>query len=81
MAKGAKSSATKQSANLSVNSELLRQAKELNINLSQALEQRLAELVRQKRAQRWLQENRKALEDYNRLIDRRGVFSDGLRRF
>jgi antitoxin CcdA len=75
------STAPKKSANLSINSDLLQQAKEHHINLSQALEKRLAELLRGKKQQQWLQENRKALEHYNRRIATRGVFSDGLRSF
>ncbi len=73
--------ALKKPANLSINSELLRQAKELNINLSQALEQRLADIVRESRQREWLEKNREAVEDYNRRIRKRGAFSDGLRRF
>ncbi len=68
-------------ANLSINAELLQQAKELNINLSQTLERHLAEIVRQARREQWLAENREALDAYNRRIEARGVFSDGLRRF
>ena len=75
------STAPKKSANLSINSDLLQQAKEHHINMSQALEKRLAELVQEKKQQQWLQENRKAMEDYNRRIASRGVFSDGLRSF
>lgn len=73
--------APKKSANLSVNSELLRQARALNVNLSQALEQRLVEIVRESRQRNWLEKNREAVEDYNRRIKKRGTFSDGLRRF
>jgi antitoxin CcdA len=73
--------ALKKSTNVSVNRELLRQAKALNINLSRTLEERLAELIREARRTRWLEENREALEDYNRRVERRGVFSDGVRRF
>ncbi|HES75829.1 MAG TPA: acetoacetyl-CoA synthase, partial [bacterium] len=39
-------SAAKQSANLSINSDLLRQARELKLNISRAAEEKLAELVR-----------------------------------
>jgi antitoxin CcdA len=73
--------APKKPTNLSINSDLLRQAKAFNINLSQTLEQRLAELVRESRRQQWLQENQAALAEYNSRIETRGVFSDGLRRF
>ena len=74
-------SAPKKSTNLSINSDLLRQAKECNINLSQALEMRLTELLREGKRRKWLEENREAIEDYNRRIEASGVFSDGLRRF
>jgi antitoxin CcdA len=73
--------APKKSANLSINAELLQQAKLLNINLSQTLEQRLAEIIRQAQRDQWLNENKGALEDYNRRIETRGVFGDKLRRF
>jgi len=73
--------APKKSANLSINADLLQQAKQLNINLSQILEQQLIEIVRQAQRDRWLEENKNALDEYNRRIELRGTFSDGLRRF
>ena len=73
--------AAKKVNNLSINSDLLRQAKELNINLSQTLELSLAEVVRVAKKQRWLAENRDAIEAYNQRIEAKGVFSDGLRKF
>jgi len=73
--------APKKSANLSINADLLQQAKQLNINLSQTLEQHLAEIVRQAQRSQWLTENKNALDEYNRRIESRGTFSDGLRRF
>lgn len=74
-------SAPKKSANLSINADLLQQAKLLNINLSQTLEQHLIEVVRQAQQKIWLAENQGALDAYNERIEKRGVFSDGLRRF
>ncbi|MDO8465329.1 MAG: type II toxin-antitoxin system CcdA family antitoxin [Gallionella sp.] len=73
--------APKKSANLSINADLLQQAKQLNINLSQTLEQHLAEIVRQAQRSQWLAENKDALDEYNRRIESRGTFSDRLRRF
>ena len=70
----------KKSANLSINAELLLQAKQLNINLSQTLEQHLVEIVRQAQRDQWLADNKGALDEYNRRIESRGTFSDGLRR-
>ena len=76
-----KSLASKKSANLSIDGELLRAAKKLDINLSQTLEERLAELVNAARRRQWLEENRPAIDAYNRRVEQRGVFSHGLRRF
>jgi len=44
-------------------------------------EQRLAEINRQAQHSQWLAENKRALDVYNRRIELRGTFSDGLRRF
>jgi len=74
-------STPKKSANLSINADLLQQAKLLNINLSQMFEQHLVEIVRQAQSKKWLEENKRALDEYNRRIEARGAFSDGLRRF
>lgn len=76
-----KQGAVKKSTNLSINAGLLSQARRLGINLSQTLEQRLAEMVRESRAKKWLKGNQAALEDYNDHVERHGVFSDKLRRF
>ena len=73
--------ANKKPTNVSVNGDLLRQAKSLKINLSQVLEQRLIEIVRGRKRELWLAENQKALEDYNAYVERNGVFSDGLKQF
>lgn len=74
-------SAPKKATNLSLNSDLLRQVRKLNINLSQQVESYLAELVRRTKEQQWLAENAEAIAAYNERIERDGVFSDGLRRF
>jgi len=73
--------APKKSTNLSINSELLRLAKEHRINLSQTLEQCLAEILREEQSRKWLEENRDAIDAYNSRIETIGAFSDGLRRF
>ena len=73
--------APKKAANVSINSDLLHQAKVLKINLSATLENELASLIRQKRRAQWLDENRAALADYNAFVEKHGTFSDGLRQF
>lgn len=72
---------SKKPVNLSINSALLSQARELNINLSAILEAALTKAVRQKQRERWLSENRAAIAAYNERIETEGVFSDGLRKF
>ena len=44
--------APKQAVNLSINSDMLRQAREMKINLSKTLEEKLEQLVREERARR-----------------------------
>jgi antitoxin CcdA len=71
----------KKATNLSVDAELLEQARGLGLNLSQVFEASLAEAVRRIRAERWIEENRAAIDAYNEHVERDGVFSDGLRSF
>ena len=72
---------SKRSVNLSVNLDLLQEAKALDINLSREFESHLEALVKQRRQEKWLAENRDALDAYNKHVERDGVFSDGLRGF
>jgi len=73
--------AQKRAANLSINSDLLNQAKVLKINLSATLEQSLAEELRKRKEVSWRTENKQAIDEYNQRIEKRGLFSDGLRVF
>ncbi|SDH35063.1 type II toxin-antitoxin system CcdA family antitoxin [Pseudomonas panipatensis] len=73
--------APKKAANLSLNSDLLKQARELDVNLSAVLEEALADVVRERMEQRWLEQNRQAIDAYNQHIEDAGVFSDDLRSF
>jgi antitoxin CcdA len=74
-------SAPKKAANVSINSEILALAKEYKINLSRALEEKVAEMLRQKEAAKWEKENRVAIEEYNERIRKNGTFSDSFRSF
>ncbi len=73
--------APKKPTNLSINSDLLRVAKDLNINISATVEARLIELVRKKAKERWLEENQVAISNYNEHVEEHGVFSDEFRSF
>jgi len=73
--------APKRASNLSVNSNLLEEARRYKLNLSKLLEQALVEALTEKKRTEWLEQNREALEAYNERVEERGVFSDGLRTF
>jgi len=73
--------APKNAANLSINHDLLIQAKALHINLSATLEQGLTEIVRVKHRQQWLEDNKQGIMQYNQRIESEGCFSDSLRNF
>ena len=64
-----------------INTDLLQQARALNINLSRTLVDRLEELIRTEKRKRWLADNREAIEAYNKHIADYGVFSEGVRTF
>jgi antitoxin CcdA len=74
-------SAAKKAVNLSVNADLLRQAREREINLSSTLERALQEALRERRRAQWLTENRDGIRAYNQRVDRDGAFADTLRDF
>lgn len=81
MSPRASAARVKRPANVSIRSDLLEKARQHEINLSRALEERLDELIRQKERDAWLERNRAAIEAYNERVERDGVFSDGLRTF
>lgn len=71
----------KKPTNVSISEDLLKHARVLHINLSQTLEERLAELISKAHAEQWLKENRSAIDEYNDRIEKEGIFSDGVRQF
>ena len=71
----------KKATNVSIRSDLLAAARDMKINLSKEFEHCLEEVVRKGKAEKWLNDNREAIEAYNRHIERDGLWSDGLRTF
>jgi antitoxin CcdA len=72
---------TKQRTNVSIDKKLLEEAREKNLKLSPILEEALRRRLKEERAARWLEENRAAIDAYNKEVDEHGVFSDGVRSF
>ena len=68
--------AKKRAVNLSIDSDLLDEAKSYGVNLSKMVEAGLAVALRAEREHRWLKENKKTLQDFDRYIDEQGVFGD-----
>lgn len=69
------------SVNLSVQPALLARARELNLNLSRVLEERIAELDAASRGDPFAEENAEAVAAYNARISRVGAFGDDVRAF
>ena len=63
----------KQSVNLSIDAELLAEAKAARINLSATLERALIEETKKHRAAQWREENREALQSLNAYIEKHGL--------
>ena len=71
----------KKPINVSINSELLAQARELKINLSATLEGALIEAIGRRQRDLWRQDNQAAITAYNDLVEAKSVFGDNLRSF
>ncbi len=75
------SDAPKKPTNLSVNSDLLKKTKALNINLSATLEQALRTKLAKSVEKEWKKENKRAIKTYNDFVEDNGLFADEYRTF
>ncbi len=73
--------APKKATNLSLNSDLLKRTRALNINLSATLEQALKDKLKSIEAKKWVNENKNAIKAYNNFVEENGCFSDDYREF
>ncbi|OHD98763.1 MAG: acetoacetyl-CoA synthase [Sulfurimonas sp. RIFCSPLOWO2_12_FULL_36_74] len=73
--------AKKKATNLSINSDLLKKAKELHINISNSLEKTLIELIKEKEMKNWESQNKTSINSYNERVSKHGTFSDEIRSF
>jgi antitoxin CcdA len=71
----------KKAVNLSIDAELIAEAKEAGTNMSALLEKALREELRARRWQKWREENREANEAYNKFVEEHGLLSDEWRNF
>ena len=73
--------AKKKATNVSINEDLLKKAKAYKINISSSIEKTLEKLVKEEESKRWEEENKEAIDEYNKRVTKNGLFSDGLRSF
>lgn len=73
--------APKKPVNLSVNSDLLHQAKTRRINLSRTFEEAIRNKLKTILEEQWLAEHQQAIAAYNRHITKDGIFAADKRRF
>jgi len=73
--------AKKKATNLSINSDLLKKAKELNINISNSLEKTLIELIKEQEIKNWETKNKISIDSYNKRVAKNGLFGDEMRSF
>ena len=63
----------RKATNVTLPEPLLKEARELGVSLSQACERGIAASVAEARAQRWLRDNREALEAWNEYVEQHGL--------
>lgn len=73
------STAVKKPVNVSISSDVLREARELKINVSQVLETALRQQVKRLREAQWLAENQESIASYNAWVEKDGLWSDAWR--
>ena len=73
--------APKKATNLSLNSDLLKKTRALNINLSATLEQALKDKLKSIEAQKWVKDNKNAIKAYNDFVEENGCFADEYKEF
>jgi antitoxin CcdA len=72
---------TKRPINLSLTSKTVDMAKELGINLSQTVDAWLSEEVKRRYWERWREDNREAIDEYNLRIGKEGLPLEKYRTF
>jgi antitoxin CcdA len=76
-----KEKSLKKATNLTLNTEVLAEAKKLGINISKACDAFLELLVRQEKERLWKLENAKFISEYNQITDEEGLPLDKWRTF
>ncbi len=59
--------------NVTLDQALVDEARSLGVSISQVANQGLAAAVKKARGERWLEENRAALDSYNQWVEKNGI--------
>jgi antitoxin CcdA len=78
---GSSTNAVRQPANLSIDAELMKEARGLGVNISRAAEAGIAEAVAVEKARLWKIENRAAIESWNAYVEEYGIPLEEFRQF
>ncbi|MGE0501017.1 MAG: type II toxin-antitoxin system CcdA family antitoxin [Rhizobiaceae bacterium] len=73
--------AKRKPTNLSIDSALVRAARDLDVNVSRAAEEGIAKAVAEETRKRWKDENRSAIEAWNAWVKEKGLPLASLRQF
>ena len=76
-----KEKSLKKATNLTLNTEVLAEAKKLGINLSKTCDAYLESLVKQEKERRWKLENSEFIASYNKTVNEEGLPLDQWRTF
>lgn len=71
----------RRAANVSLNAQMVDDAKELGINISRACEEGLAKQVKAERERRWIEDNRAAIDGWNAWVAEHGLPLEKYRQF
>ena len=71
----------KKATNITLSADVLSEAKALGINISQACDQFLRDMVKREQARRWQADNAEFIAAYNEGVARDGLPLDGWRSF
>lgn len=66
----------RRATNLSLDEDLVAEARKLELNLSRIVEDRLREVVQEARARRWLDENKAGFVAFDRFVEKNGIFNE-----
>ena len=68
-----RSRSTKREVQLQLNSKILDRAQELGMDVSETVDELLAEVVNKRYWERWNEDNKEAIAAYNERIEREGI--------